>query len=73
MDIYTDAILGLPAADKLQLVERIWGDLLSSHETLPISIDIAEARRRRDAMTADPTLGKTHDEVWARIQAWRNG
>jgi putative addiction module component (TIGR02574 family) len=74
MDIYTDAIQKLPAADKLLLVERIWGDLASPDTTMPISSEvIAEVKRRREAMVSDPNFGKTHEEVWARIEAWRNG
>jgi len=73
MDIYDDAIRGLPAADKLLLVERIWCDLLNPPDSLPISDDvIAEAKRRREEMLTNPALGKTHDEVWGRIEAWRN-
>lgn len=74
MDIYTDAIRDLPAADKLVLVEQIWGDLTSPNGNVPISEDVlAEAKRRRDAMVSDPSLGKTHGEVWERIEAWRHG
>ncbi len=73
MDIYTDSIRDLSPIDKLLLVERIWSDLTRPETDLPISADVlSEARRRRDAMLADPSLGKTHEEVWRRIEAWRN-
>jgi len=74
MDIYTDSIRDLPAIDRLLLVEKIWSDLTKLDGELPLSPSILEeARDRRDAMIADPTLGKTHDQVWSRIEAWRNG
>jgi hypothetical protein len=73
MDLYTDAIRNLPAVDRLLLVERIWRDLTRPDTELPISRAILEdAKARRDAMVADPTLGKTHEQVWNRIEAWRN-
>jgi hypothetical protein len=31
-----------------------------------------DAKARRNAMTAEPTLGKTPEQVWSRIEAWRN-
>jgi len=74
MDIYTDSIRDLPAIDRLLLVEKIWSDLTKLDGELPLSPSILEeARDRRDAMIADPTLGKAHDQVWSRIEAWRNG
>ncbi len=73
MDLYTDAIRDLPAVDRLLLVERIWSDLTRPDTELPISRAILDdAKARRDAMAADPTLGKTHEQVWSRIEAWRN-
>lgn len=73
MDLYTDAIRDLPAVDRLLLVERIWNDLTRPDTELPISRAILEdAKARRDTMAADPTLGKTHEQVWNRIEAWRN-
>ena len=74
MDVYSDAIRDLPAAEKLQLVERIWDDLAATGELLPLP-DWAkkEAARRRDEMLADPGLGDTHDEIWKRIDDSRHG
>ncbi|TWT86127.1 addiction module protein [Neorhodopirellula pilleata] len=73
MDIYTDTIRDLPAVDRLLLVERIWSDLTRPNTELPISREILEhAKARRDAMVVDPTLGKTHEQVWDRVEAWRN-
>lgn len=73
MNIYNDAIRGLSAADKLLLVEQIWCDLLNPLDSLPISDDaISEAKRRRDEMIANPAIGKTHGQIWGRIEAWRN-
>lgn len=74
MELYTDAIKNLPAADKLLLVEKIWGDLTSSEAEMPLSKDVLrEAARRRDEMIANPDSGRSHDEIWTRINAWRNG
>lgn len=74
MDIYTDSIRDLDAADKLRLVERIWDDLAAEAAPLPLpKWAVAEATRRRDEMLADPKLGLTHEEIWKRISDSRNG
>jgi hypothetical protein len=74
MDIYADSIRDLPAIDRLRLVELIWSDLTKPDAGLPISAQIMEeARIRRDSMIADPGLCKTHEQVWDKIEAWRNG
>ena len=77
MDIFTDTIRDLPVADKMLLVQRIWDDLSSTADTVPLpQWALSEASRRRDEMRANPAnpgLGKTHDEFWTRINDWRNG
>lgn len=74
MDIFTETIRDLPVADKMLLVQRIWDDLSSTSDFVPLpQWALSEALRRRDDMRANPALGKTHDEVWARINEWRNG
>ena len=74
MNAYTDTIRALPAADKLRLVERIWDDLAAGEGSIPLpDWSIEEATRRRDEMLADPDLGLTHEEVWSRIDKFRNG
>lgn len=74
MDIYADSIRDLPAIDRLLLVERIWSDLTKPDADLPISAQVLEeAKKRRDSMIADPSLCKTHEQVWNSIEAWRNG
>lgn len=73
MDLFTDSIQGLTAVEKLRLVERIWDDLAAQEEPLPLPDWAArEAARRRDEMIADPHLGMTPDEMWARIVSSRN-
>ena len=67
----TEAILALPAAEKLELIALLWDNLSESECDLPEAVE-REAVRRRDEMLADPNLGLTHDEVWAKI-AKRNG
>lgn len=74
MDIYTDTLHALPAADKLRLVEQIWDDLAADDQPIPLpDWAIREAARRRDELLSDPKLGLTHDEVWQRIDGSRNG
>lgn len=74
MDIYTDSIQGLPPADRLRLVERIWDELAAEDQQIPLpEWAINEAARRRDELLADPKLGLSHDEVWQRINDARNG
>ncbi|MCO8123042.1 addiction module protein [Stieleria sp. TO1_6] len=74
MDVYTDTIRNMAAADKLLLVERIWDDLAAEEAPLPLpNWAVAEAARRRDELLADPELGLTHKEVWKRIGDSRNG
>lgn len=74
MEIYPDAIRDLPAAEKMLLVQHIWDDLASSADSVPLpQWALSEAARRRDEMRADATIGKTHEEVWKRVDEWRNG
>jgi putative addiction module component (TIGR02574 family) len=74
MDVYTDAIRDLGAADKLRLVERIWDDLAAQDAPIPLpDWAVTEAARRRDEMVADPEFGMSHEEVWKRIEDSRNG
>lgn len=73
MNVDTNALLALPAADKLQLVELLWDNLAESDEQIPLPEWVGrEASRRRDEMLADRTLGKSHQEIWDNI-ANRNG
>ncbi len=71
MNMNTEAILALPAAEKLELIGLLWDNLSESDRSLPEAIE-REGVRRRGEMLADPNLGLTHDEVWAKI-AKRNG
>lgn len=72
MPIDTDGLRALPPAEKLRLVEFLWDDLGDSTAQIPLPdwVD-REASRRRDEMR-DPTLGRSHDETWGRIER-RNG
>lgn len=73
MNVDTNAILALPVADKLQLVELLWDNIGEYNKEIPLPkwVD-QEALRRREEMLADPTLGNNHQETWAKI-ANRNG
>jgi len=73
MNIYTDSIQNLPAADRLRLVEQIWDGLSQETDLQLPTWAIAEAKRRRAEMTADPSLGMSHEEVWRKIEDQRNG
>lgn len=73
MDLFTESIQGLTAVEKLRLVERIWDDLATQEEPFPLpDWAVREAARRRDEMIADPHLGMTAGEMWARIASSRN-
>ena len=73
MDLFTESIQGLTAVEKLRLIERIWDDLATQEEPFPLPDWIVrEAARRRDEMIADPHLGMTAGEMWARIASARN-
>ena len=72
MPIDMNELHALPAAEKLQIVEKLWDDLGASTAPIPLPdwVD-QEAARRRDEMR-DPTIGLTHEETWRRIDR-RNG
>ncbi len=73
MDVYTDSIQHLTVAEKLRLVERIWDDVASSPDGIPIPAwAINEAQRRRDEMIAKPEVGVTHEQMWQRIRKARD-
>lgn len=68
MNVDTNAILALPVADKLQLVELLWDNLGAADTEIPLPDWVErEATRRRDEMLADPTLGLSHEQTWAKI------
>ena len=70
MNINTDALLALPAAEQLQIVELLWDHLGKSSEELPLPPWVEqEALRRRDEMIANPTIGLDHDQVWKKINS----
>jgi hypothetical protein len=53
MNIDTNALLALPAAEKLRIVELLWDNLGESTENLPLPewVDL-ESMRRHDEMIA---------------------
>jgi putative addiction module component (TIGR02574 family) len=68
VNINTAALLSLPPADKLELVELLWDNLGESAEQIPLPDWVEqEALRRRDEMRADSSLGRSHEEIWNRI------
>ncbi len=62
-----DSLRDLPPDQKLALVTELWDDLASSAPlTLPVE-ELAEMRRRRDEMLADPKIAIDSDELWRRV------
>lgn len=73
MDFYADSIQHLSIAEKLRLVERIWDDVASSHDEIPIPAwVIEETQRRCDEMIANPEIGVTQEEMWERVHKARD-
>jgi len=70
MSVDTNELLALPPEEKLRIIELLWDNLGELSEPIPLpDWAIEEGIRRRDEMTADPTLGVSHEEVWNRIEA----
>ncbi|MEQ8850122.1 addiction module protein [Botrimarina sp.] len=67
-----ESLEGLPIAEKLELVERLWDDIGASSEPLPLP-DWArrEALQRLAEMKANPSGNLTADEVWRRVETRR--
>jgi putative addiction module component (TIGR02574 family) len=62
-----ESLRDLPPDQKLALVTELWDDLASSAPlTLPVE-ELAEMRRRRDEMLADPKIAIDSDELWRRV------
>ncbi|MFN8634720.1 MAG: addiction module protein [Chloroflexota bacterium] len=62
-------ISGLTREQKLELMERLWDDLTSSQEGIPLwDWQREELDRRIDALEHDGILGKPADEVLARLR-----
>jgi putative addiction module component (TIGR02574 family) len=58
----------LPIAEKLQLVEDLWDDILESKEPFPIPEWIHDEVARRAAESdRDPSSLLTLEEVWRRV------
>lgn len=71
MNINTETILAIPAAEKIELIGLLWDNLGETESPIAQWAD-TEAKRRRDGMIEDPTLGSGHNETWDRISK-RNG
>ena len=61
-----DHIRQLPVAEQLSLVEQIWDGLHESREMVK-DWHRAEARRRAEELTADPSIAISEQEVWSRV------
>jgi putative addiction module component (TIGR02574 family) len=60
--------LALSAADRLELIDRLWASLDAEVAALPLTdTQRRELDRRLDEMDRDPALGSTWDEVKARV------
>ena len=68
MQVDTSALLSLPPAEKLKIVELLWDDLGRSDEPIPLpEWVVEESCRRRDELIADPSSGRDHDSVWNSV------
>lgn len=64
--------LGLPVAERLQLVEEIWDTIAAAPEALPLTEeDKRLIEERLEARRRDPQAGSSWEEVYARILARR--
>jgi len=73
MSIDPNELLALPTDEKLRLVELLWDNLGESADPIPLPGWVEqEAARRREELTADPSIGISHEETWRRIER-RNG
>ena len=64
--------LGLPVAERLQLVEEIWDTIAAAPDALPLSEeDKRLIEERLEARRRDPQAGSSWEEVYARILARR--
>ncbi len=65
-------ILGLPAAERLRLVEEIWDSLAAQPSSVPIpDWHRTELDRRLASSDADGGEGQAWDDVKARLSASR--
>jgi putative addiction module component (TIGR02574 family) len=63
------AILALPVAQRVRLVEAIWDSISAVPEALPLTQwQREELDRRLAEFEADPDAGSTLEEVFARIR-----
>lgn len=64
--------LGLPVAERLQLVEEIWDTIAAAPDALPLSEeDKRLIEERLEARRRDPQAGSSWEEVYARILSRR--
>lgn len=71
MSIDLQGLDSLSPSEKLELVERLWDDLADSNTPIPLPEWVDQmAARRRDEMH-DPTVGRSHEETWRRIDGRR--
>jgi putative addiction module component (TIGR02574 family) len=72
MNVEVDAILALPAAEKLKLIELLWDSLEQTPEEVPLpQWIIDEGLRRRAELRADLLIARTHEETWQEIRQYR--
>jgi putative addiction module component (TIGR02574 family) len=61
-------LLALPAAERLQLIELLWGSIATAPETVPISDELkAELDRRIADFEVDSDAGSPWEDVRSRI------
>ena len=67
MSIDISELSKLPLAEKLKLVESLWGDI-TTHNTAAVSqAAIDEPVRRSAELSSDPSLAIDEAELWRRV------
>jgi putative addiction module component (TIGR02574 family) len=69
VNLSSESVFDLSAAEKLQLVEDLWDDLASRPEDVPVhEWQIQELDRRKANLQSNPASGLTWKEVQQRIR-----
>jgi putative addiction module component (TIGR02574 family) len=70
MNTQFEQLFRLSRAERLQLVEDLWDSIAKEDAELPISeAKVAELRRRKERFLANPSSGRTWEQVKQRARA----
>jgi putative addiction module component (TIGR02574 family) len=71
MDI--SELYNLPTDEKLKIVAELWDNIAESDAPIALSpAVIAEVDRRRAELAADPSIAIERDEMWRRVNEFRD-